>query len=92
MKNEALFSSKSDEWETPQDFYNELNKEFAFTLDPCGTQENHKCKKFFTAEENGLLQDWGGTGYFATHHIARLRNGWKRHTEKPGKTIPLLCF
>lgn len=60
MKNEALFSSKSDEWETPQDFYNELNKEFAFTLDPCGTQENHKCKKFFTAEENGLLQDWGG--------------------------------
>ena len=30
-----MFSSKSNEWETPQDFYNKLNKKYKFTLDPC---------------------------------------------------------
>ena len=37
-----MFSSKSDEWETPQDLFDELNKEYDFTLDPCATSENAK--------------------------------------------------
>lgn len=60
-KLDALFSSKSNEWGTPQEFYEELNKEFGFTLDPCATDENHKCDKYFTQEMDGLKQDWGGT-------------------------------
>lgn len=40
MKSNVVFSRKSDEWETPQAFYNELNKEFNFTLDPCATDYN----------------------------------------------------
>ena len=36
-----MFSSKSNEWETPQDFYDKLNKKYKFTLDPCATHENH---------------------------------------------------
>ena len=35
MNTDAMFSSKTDQWETPQDFYDELNAEFGFTLDPC---------------------------------------------------------
>lgn len=53
-----MFSSSSDEWATPQKFYDNLNKEFNFTLDPCCTANNHKCEKYFTVEDNGLLQDW----------------------------------
>lgn len=53
----AMVSSKSNEWETPQRFYNELNKEFNFTLDPC-SNGNHKCNKYFTIKEDGLKQDW----------------------------------
>lgn len=60
MKSNVVFSRKSDEWETPQAFYNELNKEFNFTLDPCATDNNHKCERYFTIEENGLNQNWGG--------------------------------
>lgn len=56
----AFFTSNSDEWATPQDFFNELDREFHFDLDPCATQENHKCERFFTAEQNGLVQNWGG--------------------------------
>jgi hypothetical protein len=42
MNTDLMFSSKSDEWETPQDLFDKLNEEFHFTLDPCATHENHK--------------------------------------------------
>jgi site-specific DNA-methyltransferase (adenine-specific) len=53
-----MFSSNSYEWETPQDLFDMLDAEFHFTLDPCATPENAKCERFFTKEDNGLLQDW----------------------------------
>ena len=59
--NKALFSSAKEDWETPQDFFEKLDKEFHFDLDPCADAENAKCKEFFTKEQNGLLQDWGGS-------------------------------
>ena len=52
LNTELMFSSKTDLRATPQDFYNELDKEFHFTLDPCATDENHKCKKYYTIKEN----------------------------------------
>ena len=57
--DKVIFSSASDEWATPQDFFDKLNEEFRFTLDPCANAENHKCDKYFTKEQNGLVQDWG---------------------------------
>lgn len=64
MNTKTLFSSKTDKWETPQTFFDELNREFDFNLDPCADETNHKCEKYFTEEENGLLQDWGGCRVF----------------------------
>ena len=60
MNTEVMFSSKSDEWSTPQDIYEQLNNEFHFNLDPCSTEENHKCEIFFTQKDNGLSKNWGG--------------------------------
>ena len=54
------FSSATDEWPTPQDFFDRLNEEFHFTLDVCATPENAKCPRYFTKRENGLLQKWTG--------------------------------
>ena len=54
------FSSKTDMWETPQYLFDQLDSEFHFTLDVCATAENAKCKMFFTAEQNGLSQEWSG--------------------------------
>ena len=54
----AMVSSKSNEWSTPQDLFDELDNEFGFTLDPCSTKENAKCKKFYTIEDDGLTKDW----------------------------------
>jgi phage N-6-adenine-methyltransferase len=54
------FSSDSSEWETQQDLFDELNDEFHFTLDVCASDINHKVDKYFTKEQDGLLQDWSG--------------------------------
>ena len=67
MNKDLMFSSATDMWSTPQDFFDKLNAEFGFTLDPCATAENAKCETFFTEEQNGLLQDWGGKLYSVTH-------------------------
>ena len=48
-------------WETPQDFFDQLNGEFHFTLDVCANSENAKCEKYYTKEQDGLKQPWKGT-------------------------------
>lgn len=64
MNTDVMFSSKTNEWATPQKFFDELNAEFNFTLDPCCTIENAKCKTFFTESDDGLLQNWKGHKVF----------------------------
>lgn len=60
MNIKACLSSASVEWATPSAFFQELDKEFHFNLDPCCTHSNAKCQRHFTKEDNGLIQDWGG--------------------------------
>lgn len=90
MNNEVMFSSKSDQWATPQDFFDKLNEEFCFTLDPCADAGNHKTENFFTMEEDGLTKDWGGSAYFATRLIAKLGIGLKSVTKKQSSPKRLL--
>jgi site-specific DNA-methyltransferase (adenine-specific) len=54
------FSSTSDNWATPQNFFDSLNREFHFTLDVCADDMNHKCEKYYTRETDGLSQPWTG--------------------------------
>ena len=60
----AMVSSKTNEWATQQLLFEDLDKEFSFTLDPCSTHENHKCDKYFTIEDDGLKQDWSNDVVF----------------------------
>jgi len=52
------FSSATDMWSTPQNFFDKLNAEFGFELDVCSTHENAKCEKHFTQADDGLSQEW----------------------------------
>jgi site-specific DNA-methyltransferase (adenine-specific) len=58
MVQRSLFTSQTEEWETPEWLFQALDAEFGFTLDPCSTHQNAKCKLHFTAAEDGLRQDW----------------------------------
>jgi phage N-6-adenine-methyltransferase len=59
-KMAVMYSSATDVWATPQDFFDEVNAKYNFTLDACANTENAKCKKFFSPEQDGLKQNWGG--------------------------------
>lgn len=78
MITTGLFTSSTDNWETPQSVFGALNKAFHFTLDVCASEENHKCARYFTKEQDGLKQDWGGERLYGAilHTAERLSNGW----------------
>lgn len=56
----VIYSSNSEEWETPGWLFDELNQKYHFTMDVCATKENAKCNRFFTKQENALVQNWSG--------------------------------
>lgn len=74
----ALYSSRSEEWPTPQSFYEQLNKEFRFTLDPCATRANAKCRLYFTKKQNGLEQDWDRHRVFCNPPYGREMRAWAK--------------
>lgn len=76
INKQALFSSKTHEWETPQHFFDILNDEFHFTLDPCSTHMNAKCEKHYTREEDGLKQSWTGETVFCNPPYGRELPVW----------------
>lgn len=76
MINDAMFSSNTNEWATPQAFFDELNKEFDFTLDPCATPQNAKCARYFTKEIDGLAQSWRGEVVFCNPPYGRDISKW----------------
>ena len=73
MLTSGLFSSNTNEWATPKDLFAQLDAEFHFDLDPWCTHANAKCEKHYTAEEDGLAQNWGGVQSFLQPSI-RQRN------------------
>ena len=89
----TMFSSKSNEWETPQDFFNKLNKKFKFTLDPCSTHDNRKCKKYYTIWDNGLSRSWKNERVFVNPPYSDVGKWVKKSYEEStenGATVALL--
>lgn len=89
--NAGLFSSTTDQWATPQDFFDKLDAEFHFSLDPCASEENAKCKKYFTEEDNGLIQNWGGQRVFCNPPYGREISKWVRKCSEESKKPDTLC-
>lgn len=94
MQSEVFFSSKNDDWATPQSFFDQLDAEFHFTLDPCASSENAKCRKFYTQHEDGLAQDWGGEVVFCNPPYGRKIADWVKkcceESGKPNTTVVML--
>jgi len=54
------FSSQTDMWATPQEFFDKYNKQYGFQTDVCAIEENAKCNVWYSPEVDGLSQDWHG--------------------------------
>ena len=91
---EVHFSSKTDQWATPQDFFNGLNKLFRFTLDPCADKHSCKAKSFFTKEQDGLAQSWETEGaVFMNPPYGREIGAWvKKAYETSLNGTPVVCL
>ena len=91
--NKVHFSSETDLWATPIDFYEKLESRFNFTLDPCCTHDNAKCVKHYTIEENGLKQDWGRETVFMNPPYGRGIVKWMEKAYKSSlKGATVVCL
>lgn len=90
MNTDVMFSSVTDQWSTPQDFFDGLNQEFHFTLDPCADEQNHKCVRFFTKEQDGLAQSWDGERVFCNPPYGREIVEWVRKASEAHALVVML--
>jgi site-specific DNA-methyltransferase (adenine-specific) len=90
----TLYSSRSEEWPTPCAFFDALDAEFGFTLDPCATPENAKCRRFFTKRQDGLTRDWGRHRVVCNPPYGRTMRDWARkcfEASRQGALVVLLA-
>jgi site-specific DNA-methyltransferase (adenine-specific) len=91
MNTQVMFSSQTDNWSTPQWLFDDLHKEFDFTLDSCASTENAKCEKYYTREQDGLKQNWGGQRVFCNPPYGREIGKWVTKCSEEAKKPNTLC-
>ena len=91
----TMFSSETNEWATPTDFYDKLNRLYGpYDLDPCCNKINAKCKYFFTEQDDGLNQDWCGYNVFMNPPYGREIGKWieKAYKESRKQNTSVTCL
>ncbi len=80
-------------WETPNDFFQKLHKEFNFELDVCANKDNHKLDIYFSKEQDGLKQDWGNKVCWMNPPYGREISKWvKKAFEESQKGALVVCL
>ena len=92
IDNKGMFSSNTDLWYTPQDFYEKINKEFNFELDVCSDGKNNKCDKYFTEEEDGLKQKWEGVCWMNPPYGRTIGKWMKKAYESSLEGATVVCL
>ena len=92
--DKGLFTSNSQEWATPQSLFDELNAEFNFTLDPCATDQNAKCKKYYTKQDDGLTKSWRDHVVFCNPPYGRDISKWiyKAYQENANNNVTVVLL
>jgi len=60
-KFETKFNTGRQDWETPDEIFIPLHKEFKFNLDVCATAKNKKVKNYLSRKVDALSKEWKGT-------------------------------
>lgn len=93
--NQGMLTSKKQDWETPQAFFDELDREFHFVLDVAATPENAKCARYFTEEQDGLAQDWSsydGTIWCNPPYSKQIGKWVKKASEEAAKGATIVML
>ena len=91
---EVLTCSGDITWATPQEWFDYLNLEFKFTLDPCCVEATAKCKRFYTPETDGLNHSWADERVFMNPPYGKELPRWmnKAYTEARDNGALVVCF
>lgn len=60
MTSARTGDKNKDEWMTPLWLFELLSQETSFDLDAAATDDNTLCDKWYTKEDDGLIQKWQG--------------------------------
>lgn len=86
------FSSATDLWSTPKDFYDKLNEVHHFTLDVCATKENAKCDRYYTKAEDGLSQPWAGVCWMNPPYGREIKAWMQKAYESSLRGAKVVCL
>ena len=93
MITAGLFSSKTDDWATPQDFFDVWDALYDFELDVCADHENAKCESYFTKERDGLQQEWQGKRCWMNPPYGREIGKWmEKAYQEAQKGATVVCL
>lgn len=90
--NAGLFSSATDQWETPQAFFDALDAEFHFDVDVCALPDNAKCAAFYTPDLDGLSQEWTGTCWMNPPYGRQIGAWVKKAYESAKNGATVVCL
>ena len=86
------FSSATDMWATPQDFFDKYDSIYKFDTDVCATKENAKCANFYTEEQDGLSQDWKGHCWMNPPYGREIGKWMKKAYESSLQGATVVCL
>jgi len=86
------FSSKTDEWETPQDLFDDLNEKYHFDIDVCALPENAKLEEYFDPEDDGLSQAWWGTCWMNPPYGRAIKKWMRKAYEESQNGSVVVCL
>ena len=72
----AAMTSNRQDWETPQALFDELNSQYHFTIDVAATDENAKCDRYYTIEDDALAKSWAGETVWCNPPYDRASRKW----------------
>jgi phage N-6-adenine-methyltransferase len=90
--NEGIFSSKTDMWSTPQEFFDRQNAIYNFELDVCATKDNAKCDRYFTEADDGLSQEWVGTCWMNPPYGREIGKWMRKAYESSQSGATVVCL
>ena len=91
-KMNVHFSSATEMWATPQDFFDKYNAIFNFQTDVCASPENAKCLAYYTEQMDGLLQKWNGCCWMNPPYGRSIKDWMRKAYESSLQGATVVCL
>ena len=86
------FSSELNDWETPQDLFDELNRKYYFDLDVCASLENAKVANYISLPDDALKEKWVGTCWMNPPYGREIGKWMKKAYEESQQDALVVCL